>query len=199
MAPQNGEKPSSAPAPCTKINRVLLLLRLLAFSATAAATIVMALNKQTKTFVVATIGTTSIKATLTAKFNDTPANVFFVVANGLGSLHNLLMILLDIFGRKLDYKGFRLPGIAILDVLNVVLVSAGVNAAAFMADLAKHGNSHARWDKICDRFGKFCDHGGGALISSFIGLFLMLLICAISIIKLLKPNATTSHINISFP
>ncbi|GLT76042.1 hypothetical protein SLA2020_477250 [Shorea laevis] len=194
MAPQNGEKPSSAPAPCTKLNWFLLLLRLLAFSATAAATIVMALDKQTKTF-----GTPPLTATLTAKFNHTPANVFFVVANGLGSLHNLLMILLDIFGRKLDYKGFRLPGIAILDMLNVVLVSAGVNAAAFMADLAKHGNSHARWDKICDTFGKFCDHGAGALISSFIGLSLMLLISAISIIKLLKPNVTTSHLNISFP
>lgn len=54
---------------------VLLSLRLAAFLATASATVVMALNKQTKTLVVATIGNTPLKATLTAKFQDTPAFV----------------------------------------------------------------------------------------------------------------------------
>jgi hypothetical protein len=54
---------------------LLLLLRLFAFMATASATIVMALNKQTNTFVVATIGNTPLKATLTAKFQHTPAFV----------------------------------------------------------------------------------------------------------------------------
>ena len=68
------------------------------------------------------------------------------------------------------------------------LVSGGANAAAFMAQLGKNGNSHARWDKICDKFGTFCDHGGGALIASFAALVLMLLISAFSILKLLKSN-----------
>lgn len=70
--------------------------------------------------------------------------------------------------------------------LNVGMISGGANAAVFMAELGKNGNSHARWDKICDKFGTFCDHGAGALIASFAALVLMLLISGISILKLVK-------------
>ncbi|XVF23074.1 hypothetical protein REPUB_Repub13aG0006600 [Reevesia pubescens] len=187
MAIHSGEKPmfiSSKP----KCSRTLLGLRILAFLATAAATLVMLLNKQTKTFVVATIGTTPIKVTLTAKFQHTPAFVFFVIANGLVSFHNLLMIMVELFLRKFNYKGLRFALIAILDMLNVALVSGGANAAAFMAALGKNGNSHAKWDKICDKFGTFCDRSGGALIASFAALALILLISVISILKLLKSH-----------
>ncbi|GAV84163.1 DUF588 domain-containing protein [Cephalotus follicularis] len=199
MAQENEEKTvvglsSSDPMPINKPDHgILLVLRLVAFFATASATIVMALNKETKTLVVATIGSTQVKVTLTAKFQHTPAFVFFVIANGMASLHNLLMIAINIFGSKTDYKGLKLAVVAILDMLNVALISGAANAAAFMAELGKNGNKHARWDKICDKFDTFCNHGGGALIASFMGLGLMLAISVISIIKLLKPKPT-NHI-----
>ncbi|KAM4112448.1 hypothetical protein ACJW30_05G141000 [Castanea mollissima] len=170
-------------------DRILLLLRLVAFLATASATIVMALNKQTNSLVVATIGNNPIKATLTAKFQQTPAFVFFVVANGMASFHNWLILVLEIVGHKIDYKGLRLAIIAIFDMLIVVLAAAGDGAAVFMAELGKNGNSHARWNKICDKFQTFCDHGSGALIASFIGLLLLLIINVISIAKLSKPKS----------
>ncbi|CAK7357420.1 unnamed protein product [Dovyalis caffra] len=178
---------------------VLLMLRVVAFLATAAATVVMGLNKETKTLVVATIGSTPITATLTAKFQHTPAFVFFVVANGMASNHNLVMIMVELCGQKLDYKGLRLAMIAILDMMTVSLLSGGVNAAAFMSELGKNGNSHARWNKICDKFETFCDRGGGALIASFAGLILMLIISVMSIIKLLiKPKPDSSFVNVAF-
>ena len=65
---------NSTPAQKQK-DRILLLLRLVAFMATASATIVMALNKQTIALVVATVGNNPIKASLTAKFQHTPAFV----------------------------------------------------------------------------------------------------------------------------
>lgn len=74
MALENGEKSEERSRPTGKY-KVVLMLRVMAILATAAATIVMALNKQTKTFVVATIGTTPISATLAAKFHHTPAFV----------------------------------------------------------------------------------------------------------------------------
>lgn len=78
MAPENNAKPEPGPkmVPVTKPKGwVVLVLRLLALAATASATIVMGLNKETKTFVVATVGTTPIKATFSAKFQHTPAFV----------------------------------------------------------------------------------------------------------------------------
>lgn len=59
----------------TKNDWILLSLRVVAFFATAAATLVMALNKQTKSFVIGTVGNTPLTATLSAKFNQTPAFV----------------------------------------------------------------------------------------------------------------------------
>lgn len=76
MALENGEKPGSSFVAVTKRKDcTILLLRVVAFLATVSATVVMALNKETKTLVVATIGTTPVKATLTAKFQHNPAFV----------------------------------------------------------------------------------------------------------------------------
>ncbi|GMY38121.1 CASP-like protein 1B1 [Fagus crenata] len=168
---------------------ILLVLRLVAFFATASATIVMAVNKETKTMVVATIGNNQVKATLSAKFQHTPAFVFFVIANGMASFHNWMVLVVEIFGHRIDYNGLRYAIIAILDMMILALASAGDGAAAFMAELGKNGNSHARWNKICDKFHTFCDHGSGALIASFIGLVLLLIINVMSITKLVKPKS----------
>ena len=42
---------------------------------------------------------------------------FFVVANGMASFHNLVMIMVELCGQKLDYKGLRLAMVAILDMV----------------------------------------------------------------------------------
>jgi hypothetical protein len=62
---------------------ILLSLRVVTFFATVSATLVMSLNKQTKNFVVATIGSTPITVPLTAKFQHTPAFVL---------VHNMIFI-----------------------------------------------------------------------------------------------------------
>ncbi|KAK7247336.1 hypothetical protein RIF29_42217 [Crotalaria pallida] len=194
MASENGEKVNLDlginDVPGTKKSKkdwVLLALRVLAFLATVSATLVMALNKQTKSLVVPTIGSTSITVNLTAKFQHTPAFVFFVIANGIASLHNLVMIALDILQPQFDYKGVRLALIPISDMIITAVASAGDGGATFMSELGRHGNSHARWDKICDKFEAYCNRGGGALIASFIGIILLLIITGMSITKLLKP------------
>ncbi|XP_038895638.1 CASP-like protein 1B2 [Benincasa hispida] len=174
-----------------KRNWGFVLVRFVASLATASATLVMALNKESKSIVVATIGTDPLTAIVSAHFYHTPAFVFFVIANGMATLHNWTMIALHIFGPKFQFHGFRLPIIAILDMMTVALASMGDGAATFMAALGKNGNKHARWNKICDKFSAYCDHGAGALIASFVGLCLLLLISAISIIKPLhKPSSS---------
>ncbi|XP_051128883.1 CASP-like protein 1B2 [Andrographis paniculata] len=173
------------PATHSKMNLITALLRLLAFLATLSATLVMALNKQTKTVTVATIGTVPVNATLTANFQHTPAFVFFVIANANASLHNLLMLAVTFVGRpKYKFKGFAPLAIPLLDMANVAIVSGGASAAGFMGQLGRDGNSHAKWNKICDKFETFCDRSGGAIIASFAGLTLMIIICSISIAKL---------------
>ncbi|KAL5716320.1 hypothetical protein ACHQM5_018033 [Ranunculus cassubicifolius] len=176
-------------------NWVILILRMLALGGTVSATLVMALNKQEKTFTLGTIGTTPITATVTAKFQHTPAFVFFVVVNSIGSLHNLLMLVGDLLVYKFDFRGLRLLTVTVLDMGTVALLSAGSGAAAFMAALGKNGNSHARWNKICDRFGTYCDHGAGALIAAFLGIVFLMMINALSIIALYKKSTRQSVVS----
>lgn len=78
-----------------------------------------------------------------------------------------------------------------MEQMTVALASGGDSAATFMAELGKNGNSHARWNKICDKFGTFCDRGSGAIISSFVGLLLLVIITALSIGRLVKPRPAT--------
>lgn len=81
--------------------------------------------------------------------------------------------------------------------MNVAIVSGGASAAVFMGQLGRDGNSHARWNKICDKFDGFCDRGGGAMIASFIGLMLMIMICSISIIRLRNHYSNNLPLNSS--
>lgn len=150
MASEGGEKPEvghdQAPAASTKVDWTIKVLRVLAFLLTLDATLVMALNKQTKTFTVATIGTVPLRATLSAKFQHTPAFVydlldlthienfmqqklhtldtqwmwkhrFFVVANANATLHNLLMLAVGFAGSKLSFKGLAPLVVPVLDLV----------------------------------------------------------------------------------
>lgn len=70
----------------------------------------------------------------------------------------------------------------------MTLATTGDGAATFMAELGRNGNSHARWDKICDKFESYCNRGAAALIASFIGIILFLVVTVMSITKILKLN-----------
>ncbi|XP_066357436.1 CASP-like protein 1B1 [Miscanthus floridulus] len=148
-----------------------VVLRAAAALAAAAAAAVMALNAQSYTAVVAIVGTRPLTQTFTAKFRDTPAFVYFVIANAIAAAYNLVVLLV----RRLILRR-RMVGLVVhmLDMVIMALLATGTATAAALAELGKNGNVHARWNPICDRFGSFCSHGGVALASSFTGVALML-------------------------
>ncbi|CAD6269273.1 unnamed protein product [Miscanthus lutarioriparius] len=131
----------------------------------------MALNAQSYTAVVAIVGTRPLTQTFTAKFRDTPAFVYFVIANAIAAAYNLEVLLI----RRLILRR-RMAGLVVhmLDMVIMALLATGAATAAAMAELGKNGNVHARWNPICDRFGSFCSRGGVALASSFTGVALMM-------------------------
>ncbi|KAI3921772.1 hypothetical protein MKX01_005461 [Papaver californicum] len=171
---------------------ILLLLRFLALTATVLATLIMSLNKESNTMVVATIGTNPIKATLVAKFQNTPAFVFFVTVTSIVSFHNLVMLLTELFGYKFGFKGIKLLAMTLLDMGAVVLLSGATGGAASIAQLGKNGNTHARWNKICDKFEKYCDRGSGALIAALVGIILLLVLNVMSTIAIHKKTRPSS-------
>ncbi|KAJ3685354.1 hypothetical protein LUZ61_014518 [Rhynchospora tenuis] len=162
------------------VKQLPLTLRWLTLMATATAAIGMGLNKQSKTSVVAIVGTQPLSQTFTAKFQQTPAFVYFVAANALASFYNIMLVLLRPF-----FKG-KENGlwVHILDLVIMVIVATGAAATTSMAELGKDGNVHARWNPICDKFSAFCLHGGMALISSFVGTLDLFLLNIHSLVSL---------------
>ncbi|RLN29286.1 CASP-like protein 1B1 [Panicum miliaceum] len=178
------KKPHAAPAAvvaptCNKLlqlrDRLVavqpVVLRAAAALAAAVAAVVMALNTQSYTAVVAIVGTRLLTQTFTAEFRDTPAFVYFVIANAIAGAYNLVVLII----RRLTLRR-RTASLVVLmlDMVIMALLATGAATAASMAALGKNGNLHARWNPICDRFGSFCSRGGIAIVSSFIGVALML-------------------------
>ncbi|GJU40102.1 CASP-like protein 1B2 [Tanacetum coccineum] len=195
MAGEDGEKAiASGSIVRWKVTMVVPLLRILALFATTAATIVMALNKETHTFAVATIGNTPVKVTLTAMFQHIPANVMFVLANGVATMQSLLMLSFGFVSQTYDFKGLRFVIIAALDMVMIAIVSGAATAVAFMGELARNGNSHARWNKVCDNFEKYCDKESGAMLVSYIGIFFLMLVNIVNVFELGKLKNTKNPI-----
>ncbi|OEL24055.1 CASP-like protein 1B1 [Dichanthelium oligosanthes] len=181
---EHGSKKPSAPAAattptCSKLlqlrDRLVtlqpVLLRAAAALATVVAAAVMALNTQSYTVVVAIVGTRPLMQTFTAKFRDTPAFVYFVIANAIAGAYNLLVLLMK---RLILRRRTASLVVHMLDMVIMALLATGAATAASMAELGKNGNLHARWNPMCDKFGSFCSRGGIAIVSSFIGVALML-------------------------
>ncbi|OAY83704.1 CASP-like protein 1B1, partial [Ananas comosus] len=138
-----------------------VVLRVAILLATGGATLGMGLNKQSKTAVVAVVGTTPISQTFVAQFQDTPAFVYFVIANAIASFYNLLVL-----------------------VLQPHLKGKAHNIWVLIFDM--NGNQHARWNPICDNFGAFCCRGAIALAESFVGSLLLLILNVLSTVTLRK-------------
>ncbi|KAJ3674486.1 hypothetical protein LUZ60_005102 [Juncus effusus] len=162
------------------VRQLPVILRWTTLAATATAAIIMGLNKQTKTTVVAIVGTKPISQTFNAKFQQTPAFVYFVIANAIASLYNIIAVLLRPY---LKVKGNNL-WVDILDLVVMAILATGAAAATSVAELGKNGNLHARWNPICDKFNSFCLQGGMALIASFVGVLLHLLLNILSLVSL---------------
>jgi len=81
--------------------------------------------------------------------------------------------------------------------INLTVLSAGAASSAFMGELAKNGNTHAQWNKVCDKFEKFCNHGAGATLASFIGLALLLAVTLITNLRLRQaPNNANGNASV---
>ncbi|KAJ1266334.1 hypothetical protein BS78_08G142900 [Paspalum vaginatum] len=182
MDVENGGKkpppPAPAATPCQPrqlrarlVAAQPVVLRTAAALAAAVAAAVMALNSQSYTAVVAIVGTRPLWQTFTARFSDTPAFVYFVIANAIAGAYNMVVLAV---GRLIRRRRTASLVVQMLDMVIMALLATGAATAASMAELGKNGNLHARWNPICDRFGSFCSRGGIALVSSFIGVALML-------------------------
>ncbi|XP_030443707.1 CASP-like protein 1D1 [Syzygium oleosum] len=187
--PKEEEAPPEAPAPppepappMDKCFVVDVALRVLFFAATVTAVVVMVTSNQTK--VVPGLGG---PAPVEAKFNNSPALVYFVVALSVACLYSIItalasisVILTPIFATS--FKLFFL----LSDVVMLGIVVSATGTAGTVAYIGLKGNSHTNWGKVCNVYDKFCRHIGSATAVSLFAAVVLVFLIALSVLSIHK-------------
>ncbi|KAG8370042.1 hypothetical protein BUALT_Bualt14G0076500 [Buddleja alternifolia] len=139
-----------------------VVLRFLAVALSLAAAVVLGLDKQTKTVAVTLVPTLPpVNIPVVAKWHHLSAFVYFVVANAIACGHAAISLLLTLANKGTN-KGISIL-IIILDLIMVALLFSGIGSALAIGLMGYEGNSHVRWPKVCNVFGKFCNQAAAAI------------------------------------
>ncbi|EOA17464.1 hypothetical protein CARUB_v10005787mg [Capsella rubella] len=163
---------------------IQVVLRIVLFAATLSSIVVMVLSKQTKNVF---IPGTPFRIP-TAKFTNSPALIYFVVALSVACFYSILSTLATVsaFKKPSSCSAILLLNLAIMDAVMVGIVASATGAGGGVAYLGLKGNKEVRWVKICHVYDKFCRHVAGALGVSLVASILLLLLSIISVISLYK-------------
>ncbi|KAF4358835.1 hypothetical protein F8388_013639 [Cannabis sativa] len=164
----------TAEATCFKVD---VALRVLLFASTVAAIVVLVTSKQT----------VRAPLPLSAKFNHSPAFIYFLVALSIAGLYSLVTTLGSISViLKPEHSSKFLLYYAIFDVLILGLVASATGTAGGVAYVGLKGNDHVRWQKVCSTFDKFCQHLAGSLAVSLFASVLLVLLVWLSVFSIHK-------------
>ncbi|XP_071913216.1 casparian strip membrane protein 1-like [Coffea arabica] len=115
-----------------------------------------------------------------AGYDDLPTFTFLVVTNAIVCGYLVLSLLLSIFHILKSSARVTRVILIILDTVMVAYLTGGASSAAAMVHLAHKGNGGA----ICQQHNSFCDRVAGALVGSFIGVVVLLLLISMSAVAL---------------
>ncbi|OIT30967.1 PREDICTED: CASP-like protein 1E2 [Nicotiana attenuata] len=160
-------------------------LRFLAFVLTLVAAIVVGVDKQTSVVAVQLVPTLpAINVRATAKWHHMSAFVYFVIVNAIACAYAVISLVLSLANRG-KKKGLSLM-IILLDLITVALLFSGGGAALAVGLIGYKGNSHVRWNKVCDKFDRFCGQVAAAIVISLVGSALFLLLVLLAVLNLHK-------------
>ncbi|XP_058077032.1 CASP-like protein 1D1 [Magnolia sinica] len=179
----NSKSPLDRPPPINFFV-VDLGLRLLLFASTITAIVVMATSKQTKVLNIPLLPFPLVRA---AKFNQSPALIYYVVALSAACFYSIITILSSLAAiSKTSPSKKLLLLLAYIDTLMVGVVASAMGAASSIGYLGLKGNSHAGWTKVCNIYGKFCRHVSASISISLIASIILILLVFLSTYSLYR-------------
>ncbi|XP_022001780.1 CASP-like protein 1 [Helianthus annuus] len=164
-----------------------LLLRVLLFATAVTSIVVMVTSKQTKQILVAP----GVVISRDAKFSHSPAFVYFVAALSVAALYSIITGVISVLALlKPGETSAKLKfHFVILDSLLLGIVAAATGASGGVGYVGLKGNSHSRWNKICDKYDSYCIHFGTSILLSLISSITLLLFVWLSVYVLSKKIA----------
>ncbi|KAJ0798772.1 putative casparian strip membrane protein [Helianthus annuus] len=76
--------------------------------------------------------------------------------------------------------------VTILDLMVVALLFSAIGASCAVGLIGYRGNSHVRWEKVCNVFDKFCHQVMAAMALSFVACLAYLLLVVLAIFNVYK-------------
>ncbi|PIN16036.1 hypothetical protein CDL12_11305 [Handroanthus impetiginosus] len=163
---------------------VEVVLRFLLLASAVVAVVVMVTSKQSKTLV---IPISPFQISRTAKFQHSPAFIYFVAALSFAGFYSIITFLFSLHALlKPGYHPKVVSHFVILDVLLLGIMAAATGSAGGVAYIGLKGNSHVQWAKICDLFDDFCKHIGASIAVSLFGSIVLALLIVLSFYSLSK-------------
>ncbi|KAI4372481.1 hypothetical protein MLD38_010705 [Melastoma candidum] len=151
-------------------------LRIVLFALGLTSVVVMLQSKQT---VYVSVPGVPYPVPVQAKWTQSPAFVYFVVAMSIVGLYGLITAIaaLCFALKKTASRAGALLVYLIWDVVMLGLVASTAGTAGATAYIGFEGNKNAGWAKICDVYGTFCHRVAASIIISLIaGIVLIILI-----------------------
>ncbi|CAN0852998.1 CASP-like protein 1C2 [Linum grandiflorum] len=156
----------------TKVRKVVTaVMRVVALAAMVVAVVVMVTAKETAHV---------LNLSFTAKYTNTPAFKYYVVAEAIAAAYTLIALFLS-------SKSLLWRLVVILDVVVALLLTSSISAALAIAMVGKHGNSHAGWLPICGQVPHFCDKQTVSLVAGFVAAVAQALLLVYSLRAALSP------------
>ncbi|CAA0806157.1 CASP-like protein 1D1 [Striga hermonthica] len=142
-----------------------LVLRFLVFASAVVAVVVMVTSHQTL-------------YSVPAKFNHSPAFIYFVAALRVAGLYSIITTLFSFYALlKPGCCPKLLSHLVIFDDLLLGFGAAATGSAGAVAYIGLQGNTHVGWKKICNIYDEFCKHvGASVFVSLFASIVLVFLI-----------------------
>ncbi|KAJ1288330.1 hypothetical protein BS78_02G081000 [Paspalum vaginatum] len=161
-------------------------LRALLFAVTLAALVVLATAKQTALVPYPPLAP-QVLLPVPAKFKDSPALIYLLVALCVTCLYSLLTALSSLrllAGSVSAAKTLFL--LVLLDVFYAAVMASATGAAGGVAWIGLKGNSHTQWNKICNVYGKFCRHIGSSAFLALVASIILVLLAILNAYSLYR-------------
>ncbi|CAA2968859.1 CASP 1 [Olea europaea subsp. europaea] len=160
-----------------------VVLRFLLFASALAAVLVMVTSKQTE---IVPIPIYPFQAPASAKFNHSPAFIYFVAALSAVGFYSIISGLFSLFALLRPGSFPKVVSHFLIFDLFLGVVAAATGTAGGVAYIGLKGNSHTGWRKICNIYDEFCRHIGASIAVSLVASILLALLVLFSISSLSK-------------
>ncbi|KAE8660130.1 CASP-like protein 1E1 [Hibiscus syriacus] len=165
-----------------------LILRAVALLLTVASAIVLGVDKQTKVVPIQIIPTLpAINVAAQAKWHYLSAFVYSMVSNIIASSYAAISTTLMMLGSRNGKATVWLAQIiAVFDILMVGMLFSANGAALAIGLMGYKGNSHVRWNKVCNVFDKFCDQVAVSIVLSLLASLAFTALIALTVLTFHK-------------